>query len=356
MPDGIAPSHFRETGLAWDFIMAAAERLPVKAEWARGIKMKLTYARARVVDRVGADTIQNESAVIASWGCAQSAFRKMKERRNLCVLNYPLAHHRFTRKFLREEAMYEPRFASTLNGHDWPTWLEEQFDAEILLADRILVGSRFARDSFVAEGVPIEKLHVIPYGANTALFEPIAKPATAIGRLNVLFVGQIGQRKGLSYLLNAYKRFKGPETSLTLVGKVQGDGGALADYRDLFIHVEHVPRSSLREIYRHADVFLFPTLVEGMGIVVLEAMASGLPVITTPNGPGDIVRDGVDGFLVPVRNVDAIVEKLEFLRTNPQIRHQMGRNARARALEFTWNAYQQTAIDLVRSWLNSASA
>jgi glycosyltransferase involved in cell wall biosynthesis len=78
-------------------------------------------------------------------------------------------------------------------------------------------------------------------------------------------------------------------------------------------------------------------------------MASGLPVITTPNGPGDLVRDGVDGFVVPIRDVDAIVEKLEFLRTHPEDRLRMGQHARERAKEFTWEHYKSRAIEFIHS-------
>jgi glycosyltransferase involved in cell wall biosynthesis len=84
-----------------------------------------------------------------------------------------------------------------------------------------------------------------------------------------------------------------------------------------------------------------------MPLVVVEAMASGLPVITTDHGPGDIVRDGIDGYIVPIRDPEAIAGKLEYLRANPEFRLQMGRNARERALEFTWARYCQTAADAV---------
>jgi glycosyltransferase involved in cell wall biosynthesis len=74
-------------------------------------------------------------------------------------------------------------------------------------------------------------------------------------------------------------------------------------------------------------------------------MASGLPVIVTPNGPGDIVRNGVDGFVVPIRDADAIVDRLEYLRANPQVRSEMGRNARERALVYSWDVYQARAVE-----------
>jgi glycosyltransferase involved in cell wall biosynthesis len=161
----------------------------------------------------------------------------------------------------------------------------------------------------------------------------------------------MSQRKGISYLLRAYDAFRGPGTRLTLVGGLQGSEEALAPHRHLFEHIPHIPHTELAEQYRKADVFVFPTLIEGMPLVVLEAMASGLPVITTPNGPGDIVRDGVDGFVVPIRDPGAIVEKLEYLRANPDRRREMGVNARQRALEFSWMAYRQRGVMALRSFM-----
>src|SRR5690606_29766449 len=142
-------------------------------------------------------------------------------------------------------------------------------------------------------------------------------------------------------LLKAYRKFRRPDTMLTLVGSYYGDPEAMRPFRDLFIHRPHVPQSSLPEIYRGADVFVFPSLLEGMGLVVLEAMACGLPIITTPNGPSDIVRDGIDGFVVPVRDPDAIAERLEYLYKHPDQRQEMGHNAQIRAREFTWKAYRE---------------
>jgi glycosyltransferase involved in cell wall biosynthesis len=102
-------------------------------------------------------------------------------------------------------------------------------------------------------------------------------------------------------------------------------------------------------LYRESDVFVFPTLLEGMPLVVLEAMACGLPVITTANGPGDIVRDGVDGFIVPARDADVISERLERLYRDPELRATMGRNASARAREFDWPAYTDRAFAALTS-------
>lgn len=351
LPEPLSPSRIRQAGVITDFLLAAHARLPSTSLAFKAVGESLMHARTRAVAQMAEKLLAGERAVVSCWGCAEPVFRKAKTRGALCVLSYPLAHHRFTRRYLLEEAERQPAFADTLNGHDHSVWLEQRFDAEIELADRILVGSSFVRESFIAEGVSAEKLVVIPYGADTQLFEPTEKNASQSAKLRLLFVGQIGQRKGISYLLEAMRRMEGKGDSLTMVGKIQGNDQALAPYRHLFRHIPHMPRSELREIYRQADVFVFPTLVEGMPLVVLEAMASGLPVITTSNGPGDIVRDGVDGFLVPSRDRDAIVDRLERLRANPQLRAEMGRNARQRAQAFTWSTYRKNAVQHLRDWL-----
>jgi glycosyltransferase involved in cell wall biosynthesis len=121
----------------------------------------------------------------------------------------------------------------------------------------------------------------------------------------------------------------------------------------LFRHVPHLTRPALAQQYRESDVFVFPTLLEGMGLVVLEAMACGLPVIVTANGPGDIVRDGIDGYVVPIRDEAAIVDRLERLYANPALRVEMGRNARRRSLEFGWGQYTSKVTEYLAAGLGS---
>jgi glycosyltransferase involved in cell wall biosynthesis len=352
LPAPLSAKHVNEVALGSDFAMALLSRLPFSSSWYRYLRRKLVYRIWDAVAMRGAKALSDERMVVASWRCAQPVFEKARQRGIVRVLNYPLAHHTFTRHYLLEEAGREPAFAATLNSHDWPQWQIDRMEREIELADRILIGSSFVKDTFIAEGVPEHKLVVIPYGANTSLFKPPENAKKSPNRFNVLFVGQISQRKGLSYLLRAYERIQGPGTSLTLVGQMQDDGTALKPWRHLIHHIPHVPRSELASIFQQADVFVFPTLVEGMALVVVEAMASGLPVITTPNGPGDIVRDGVEGFIVPPRDIDAIVKRLEELRENPELRATMSANARARSQEFTWTNYRHAAINKISHWLD----
>jgi len=209
--------------------------------------------------------------------------------------------------------------------------------AEMTLADYILIPSDFVRQSFLEEGFPEERLIQIPFGVDTTRFCPSEVPAARPFR--ALFVGQIGIRKGVPYLLEAWRRLGWRDAELWLVGRV------LPECRPILQRYLDLPGLRLIghladpvEAYQQADVFVFPSIEEGSALVTYEALACGLPVVTTPNA-GSVVRDGVEGFIVPIRDVDALAAALERLRADEQLRREMGRAARARAEEFTWEKY-----------------
>jgi len=212
------------------------------------------------------------------------------------------------------------------------------------LADAVLVGSGYAADSFVAEGVERSKMRVVPYGVDLQTFTP-APPGSQgrSSRFNVIYAGQLTQRKGIAYLLRGYRQFARQDSHLTLVGSIVGSDAPLRPFADLFEHIPHQTRPALAESYRQSDVFVLPTLIEGMPLVVLEAMACGLPVIVTANGPADIVRDGVDGFVIPERDADAVCDRLDRLYRDPDMRAAMGLQAAQRARAFGWEAYTAKA-------------
>ncbi|THD09543.1 glycosyltransferase family 4 protein [Metallibacterium scheffleri] len=354
MPARLISEHIQQAALGWDIVMAAHSRLTHSTMRNRQTRIRLMHRWAKAIANAGARAFRDESMVVASWGCAEPAFLAAKTRGAVCVLNYSLAHHAYTRRYLQEEAELEPNFAATLNGHDLPTWQIAQLDREIELADHVLVGSSFVRDTFIAEGVPAEKLEVIPYGVDTSLFRPGEPKPAWDDSFNIVFVGQLSQRKGLSYLLKAYEQIQDAKTTLTLVGQMQDNGTALKPWRHLFRHVPHVPRAQLADLFRQADVFAFPTLIEGMGLVVIEAMACGLPVLTTSNGHGDIVRDGVDGYLVPPRDVGVLAKRMQELKQAPALRKTMALNATTRAGEFTWVNYRVAVARRLSCWMSAS--
>jgi glycosyltransferase involved in cell wall biosynthesis len=346
-PPGLPPDKVVQAGVAADFASAVVGRLPVGAEWSRRKVLELTFAAERAVAKKAGKLAHDASLVVASYGTARFAFEAVHRAGGRAVLNYPIAHNRYQTKFYAEEADHAPEFAAALPRMEWlPQEYSERLEQECEMADRILVGSSFARQSFVELGYDASRIVVTPYGVDAAQFTPSALPRHD-GVFRVLFVGQIGQRKGLSYLFQGYEMFRRPDSELHVVGGYSPGHEVYARFEGLYRHTAHVPHKDLPALFRQADVFVFPSLVEGMGLVVLEAMACGVPVITTTHGPGDVVRDGIDGFFVPIRDPEAIAARLDQLYRDPTLREQMGRNAREQALRHSWQAYAQRAADAV---------
>ena len=350
LPPGLAADQVNDAGICCDFLAAAALRSGTGRFGSEANKWLLEIRRQSIADaatRLAGKT----KLIVGNYGVSLGAFQRVKQAGGCTVLNYPNAHHRFQSQLLSEEAQREPRFAGTFT-HEMIS-LASTFDRECDLADLILVGSSFARRTFQAAGLATRKIAVVPYGCDTSMFCPdeTAKPTDVF---RAVFVGQLSQRKGLSYLLKGYESFKGTGTELVLAGRHVGDPAILDPYRSLFTYLGSLPQRALAALFQQADVFVFPTLMEGMGLSLLEAMASGLPVITTDRGTGDLVRDGVEGFMVPIRDPIAIAERLEHLRAHPELRIAMGRAARKRALEFTWTRYCEQAADTVLELMEHA--
>jgi glycosyltransferase involved in cell wall biosynthesis len=296
------------------------------------------------LSRAAVSAVADSDALVASFGVALDAFER-EDATTVRVLDYPIAHHEYARRLLAEEARLRPDMALTLQFNRWPTFVTDWWDQECAAADLILVGSTFVRDTFLAQGFPATKLAVSPYGVDVHLFSPSQAPPDIF---RALFVGQVGQRKGIGYLLDAWALAQelgiSRQAELVVVGSLVGDARSVLALGDLFRHVPAVPMATLPPIYRSGSVFVLPSLIEGMPLVVLQAMASGLPVIVTPAAAGDVVRDGIEGFIVPPRDPGAVADRLLTLDADPDLRLRLGLAARRRALEYTWDAYADRVL------------
>ncbi|WP_373529672.1 glycosyltransferase family 4 protein [Nostoc sp.] len=249
-----------------------------------------------------------------------------------------------------EEAERFPELAPALQAVQEPVWKIERKEQELQLADHIFVASSITQKSLLNVGVELEKISVIPYGAPIDYFHPQPKTDKLF---RALFVGCVAPRKGVHYLLQAWKELQLADAELLLVGSNSFPEGWLERYKDIFHYVPSVPHASLNQYYSAGNVLVFPSLVEGFGLVLLEAMACGIPVITTPNTAGpDILTDGVEGFVVPIRNVEALKEKLEWCYCHPQELAEMGRAARLKAEQLTWGLYRQRLASQVKDILS----
>ena len=209
---------------------------------------------------------------------------------------------------------------------------------EYSIARRIIVPSDFVAQSFLEQGIPRDRLLIVPLGVDLELFR--ARPSDVERPpFRLLFVGGGTLDKGLGYLLQAWERLRLPEGELWIVcpsSKAPGYPGSPPRTR----WWRHFDQRELNRIYWQCSVLCLPSVQDGFGMVVLEAMASGLPVIVSDHvGAKEIVRDGMDGFISPHRDVQALMEKIEALYRDPERLREMGSLASARAKEFSWDLY-----------------
>lgn len=290
--------------------------------------------------------IDNINAVYAYEDEAATTFAVAKKQGIYCLYDLPIMFYRSACKIQQEEANNFPDLAPALAAVEEPNWKLERKEQEITLADHIFVASSVTERSLTEAGVPTEKISVIPYGAPTSYFQPKPKPDLTF---RALFVGSVSPRKGVHYLLRAWQELKLPGAELLFVGPNILPQEWLARYGDCFRYVPSVPHQRLNEYYSLGSIFVFPSLVEGFGLVLLEAMACGIPIITTPNTAGpDIITEGVEGFIVSIRDVEALKEKLGWCYEHPQELAEMGRAARRKAEQLTWDLYRQRLVSQVQ--------
>lgn len=240
-----------------------------------------------------------------------------------------------------------------------PMWKSfQRLQQEVTSCDRLVAGSRVIRDSFVAKGYPIEQAHVLPYGSDTKTFFPLTaeeRYQVRDKKFRVICVAQITPRKGIHYLLEAWKRLGLPkaEGELLLIGQTAASmRPVLARYEGIYTHLPSVPHEQLRLHYGRSSVFVLPSVEDGFGYVTTEAMGCGLPVIVSDAaGSADVVENGVTGFVVPARSVDAIEGSLNTLYRDGDLREQMASRSAASCHDrLRWSDYAGRLVELHAQW------
>lgn len=230
-----------------------------------------------------------------------------------------------------------------------PAWKKSRKDAELAIADAVSVASAFTRESLERAGCE-KPVFATPYPFPVSRFR--RRAAAPAGPFTVLSVGTQDLRKGTPYLLEAWRRAGLQDARLRLVGRMGLARAFLDRYAGLFEHVRALPRTRLEPEYQAADLLAFPTLGDGFGLVMQEAMCCGTPVVTTRCGGGpECITSGEDGLIVEERSVDALVEALRWAATNRDRLHEMGIAARRRAEGYATEEFGRRFVTGIRSVL-----
>lgn len=252
-------------------------------------------------------------------GVAEAVLRDHRGHAGVCTIVRGSSHIRVQRRILDEEERRAGRPVD--KPSDWMVAREER---EYALADLIITMSRFARDSFLAEGVPASKIVLVPLGVLPALFQAVPADAAARAarirtsrRLRVLTVGSFSLRKGAIDYVEVAKRLR-DRCEFVFRGDVAHDARWLTREAEGAIRFEpRVPEAALCDDYRAADVFYFPSLEDGYAAVLAQAAAAGVPILATTNcGASDFIREGEDGWILPIRRPDLAQARLEWCDTH----------------------------------------
>ena len=274
------------------------------------------------------------------------AARRAKRAGSKIVCDMREEHPRFQEEILSEEGRQ-----LGVPFHVPGSTFRHRVLEEIELADYIFCPSSYARRTFIDQGVRSDRLVVCPYGVDLAAFDAAARPRRTSGTFRILFLGRVCMRKGIHYLLEGFRRANLPDARLILAGPVDPAFRRVLDrYPGLFEETGPVPRPQVRNRYFDADVFVMPSLADSYGLVVSEAMSTGLPVIVSENtGMADAITDGRDGYVVPIRNSEAIAEKISFLHEHRDQCAAMGQAAAISARSLGWSTYEEACAGFYRS-------
>jgi len=279
------------------------------------------------------------TAVYAYEDGALQTFQMAKKLSLKCIYDLPIGYWKTARKLLIDESINRPEWSNTLTGFKDSNDKLARKDEELILADYIIVASSFTAKTLLDYPKKLNNIIVIPYG-----FPPInskRKYTSTINRpIKLLFVGGLSQRKGIANVIEAVE-FLGNKVELTIVGHTIVNNciplnNALTKYN----WIPSLPHNKILDLMANNDILLFPSLFEGFGLVITEAMSQGTPVITTNRtAGGDLIQDCENGWLVTPGSTESLINCLQNILHQPEIIRFVGQNAMNTASKRPWSKY-----------------
>jgi glycosyltransferase involved in cell wall biosynthesis len=298
-------------------------RIGLNRPWLRD---PLSYANALAFDEWTLRRLRRSAApdaLIAISGSSLKTGREIQARGGRLICDRGSSHQRYQEQIITEEYR---RWGVDRTVADIRDIRREEQIYE--LADAITVPSRFAARSFIESGLPAGKIHVIPYGVRLEQFKRTGKPS--VGRFEVLYVGSVSLRKGFPYLLQAFAQLRNSTKRLRVAGAIHPDMKTLLARlpKDQVEFLGSLPQERIPELMSTSHVMVLPSIEEGLALVQGQALACGCPVLCSTNTGGeDLFDDGIEGFIVPVRDVFALTDRMQRLADDPALQSRMSEAA-----------------------------
>lgn len=298
---------------------------------------------ARYANKVGAD------AVVCYDGCSTILFEEVKRisPETVCIADMSAANALYLREVFEKDRQLKPDFEESLFAWKriWDPVDVARTKREIAAADRFLCGSEFVKRSLEYSGVTSDRCEVCHYGVDVDSFPYRERSAKSDGDpLVFVYLGHVSEHKGISYLMDAFESISPDRARLVLVGSVNIPEAARARCGENVMFTGNIPHNEVSRVLLEADIMLFPSLGDGFSLSIMEAFASGLPVVCSENtGAADCIIEGENGFVIPIRDSNALRERIDWFLDNRGVLPQMAEAARQHVLELTWDTYYENA-------------
>ena len=291
------------------------------------------------VSRALADDLD---AVYAYEDAAKLTFEAARKRGITAIYELPLGYYKGVAAEINRARGDWADLQSEVYAE--PHWKQTRKAEELAMADVIVVASEWSRESLrLTDAAAIKPVVAVPYG--TPVEEILPRLQAPTGPFTILFAGQIGLRKGVPHLIEAWEKLKLRDGRLWMAGSIALPREYINEHAASFEYLGALPRPELIEVMKKVDLFVFPSLAEGFGLVIGEAMAAGVPVLTTNNTGGpELITDGVEGWCVKAHEVAPLIERIEWAYRHRDELHSMGQLARQRAEQWTWADYRRKLI------------
>ncbi len=281
---------------------------------------------------------------------ALSTLKRANELQITSFYEQPSQHHLLFTEIVEEQWKLYPQLktgSQVLLSNNDSVRRNKRRDEELAVADFIICNSTFTKKSLISAGINQEKLIVIPYGFPTVK-EHITKKEIQPNKVIFLYAGNLSLRKGIHLLIDAWKKINAKEHELWLVGTKQLPDFIFDNLPKSIKIYPNIPQPNLLEMMLKADVFILPTLADGFGMVISEAMSLGIPVICTNQcGGPDVITNNKDGKIIPANNKDALIEVINWAINNPQALQELGSNALIKSKSYPWSAYRKKLAAVV---------
>ena len=290
--------------------------------------------------------------ILIGWSSfSLKSFQLGKNNKCLKILERGSTHIDFQTNIMKEEYLI-----NNLTPNLPSKYIIDKEKMEYQLADHIMVPTEFARQTFLTRGFAEKKIIKIPYGVDLKEFQKKKSNKEKGLLFRIIYTGTLSIRKGVLYLLKSFEELNLKNSQLLMIGNIDSEIKLkINKYRSnkKIVFKKSISQSKLSEQYSSSNVFITCSIEEGLSMVQLQAMSCGLPIICTPNSGGDeIIDNGIDGFILPIRDIKELKKKILYLYNNQSICFEMGIRAQKKIKDsFSWETYGKNVISTYQKLL-----